>query len=80
MFSGQLTHALRTGSVDVYYYYDSAGRLLTRRDNYRSTVQFLYADISVPDRITHVYNFTSRVLSSLTYDDRGMLVSVDAGL
>ena len=61
------------------YHYDSIGRLLTRRDNYGSTVQLFYANVMRPEEITHVYNFTSRSLYSLLYDDRGKLLAIDTG-
>ena len=78
-FTGQLVHVLQSGRVDVTYHYDSIGRLLTRRDNYGSTVQLFYANAMRPEEITHVYNFTSRSLYSLLYDDRGKLLAIDTG-
>lgn len=77
--AGLLTHALESGRTDVAYLYDSVGRLMTRRDNYGTTLQLVYANAMNPSQISHVYNFTSRTLYGLLYDDRGHLLAVDNG-
>jgi len=78
--NGQLVHVLQSGRVDMTYHYDSVGRLLMRRDNYGSTLQLFYSNVMKPEEITHVYNFTSRSLYSLLYDDRGNLLAIDTGV
>ena len=71
---------MESGKIDLLYHYDAAGRLLIRKDNYGSTVQLLYADVMRPDRLTHIYNFTSHTLTSLLYDERGFLMAMDIGM
>ena len=71
---------LASGKVDITYHYDSVGRLMMRRDNYGSTLQLIYSNVMRPQQITHVYNFTSRVLHSLLYDDQGYLLAIDTGM
>ena len=76
-YLGQLTNVLESGKVDVTYYYDSIGRMISRKDNYGHTLQMIYSNAMNPSEITHVYNFTSRQLHSLLYDDQGYIIALD---
>ena len=76
-YLGQLTNVLESGKVDVTYYYDSIGRMISRKDNYGHTLQMIYSNAMNPSEITHVYNFTSRQLHTLLYDDQGYIIALD---
>jgi len=76
-FLGHLTHVLEDGNIDVMYFYDAIGRLMTRQNNYGSSIQFFYANVMNPSQLTEVYNATSHSLYSLIYDDRGQLLAID---
>ncbi|XP_067944760.1 teneurin-m-like [Watersipora subatra] len=74
---GQITHVLENGKIDVSYVYDSIGRLVTRKDNYGSTLQLMYANVMNPTQLTNVYNFSDRTLYRLLYNDLGHIIAVD---
>ncbi|XP_055927054.1 teneurin-m-like isoform X4 [Argiope bruennichi] len=71
---GQLTKASRNGRYDVEYYYNTRGMIAVRKDNFGNVTQFFYADLSNPDKVTHIYNNNDGKTTSFLYDDRGFLL------
>ena len=73
---GQLTHAYQPRVYDVRYKYDGLGRPLWRRDHTGRQVQFFYADMTKPTRVTHIYDHATHELWTLEYDLQGFLFSI----
>jgi len=84
--TGAVTRAFDLGQHDVTFHYDAWGRLVVRRDAVaREFVQFFYADLDHPRRVTHVVDGAGgraedggsrwRV-TELFYDTRGKLFAM----
>uniref|UniRef100_A0A8C9KH01 Teneurin-1 n=1 Tax=Panthera tigris altaica TaxID=74533 RepID=A0A8C9KH01_PANTA len=61
----------------VQYYYDGLGRRVASKSSLGQHLQFFYADLANPIRITHLYNHTSSEITSLYYDLQGHLIAME---
>uniref|UniRef100_A0A8D0H4F4 Teneurin-1 n=1 Tax=Sphenodon punctatus TaxID=8508 RepID=A0A8D0H4F4_SPHPU len=61
----------------VHYYYDGLGRRVASKSSLGQHLQFFYADLSNPIRVTHLYNHTSSEITSLYYDLQGHLIAME---
>nr|XP_032813608.1 teneurin-3-like isoform X2 [Petromyzon marinus] len=61
----------------VQYRYDGLGRRVSRKTNFRQHLQYFYADLANPGRVTHMYNHTNSEIITLYYDLQGHLFSVE---
>ncbi|XP_014067420.2 teneurin-3 isoform X7 [Salmo salar] len=57
----------------IQYRYDGLGRRVSTKASLGQYLQYFYADLSYPSRITHVYNHSSSEITSLYYDLQGHL-------
>ncbi|KAK6298562.1 hypothetical protein J4Q44_G00316170 [Coregonus suidteri] len=57
----------------IQYRYDGLGRRVSTKTSLGQHLQYFYADLSYPSRITHVYNHSSSEITSLYYDLQGHL-------
>uniref|UniRef100_A0A8C4PZW0 Teneurin-like YD-shell domain-containing protein n=1 Tax=Eptatretus burgeri TaxID=7764 RepID=A0A8C4PZW0_EPTBU len=57
-----------TEAWSITYGYDAFGRRAWRKDQRGGFLQFFYADMSRPTRLTHVYNHTNREITAYYYD------------
>ncbi|XP_062332162.1 teneurin-3 isoform X4 [Osmerus eperlanus] len=55
----------------IQYRYDGLGRRVSTKTSLGQHLQYFYADLSYPSRITHVYNHSSSEITSLYYDLQG---------
>ncbi|XP_053555097.1 teneurin-1 isoform X2 [Bombina bombina] len=62
---------------NVQYRYDGLGRRVASKSNMGSHLQFFYADLANPIRVTHLYNHTSSEITSLYYDLQGHLIAME---
>uniref|UniRef100_A0AAZ3SHM8 Teneurin-4 n=1 Tax=Oncorhynchus tshawytscha TaxID=74940 RepID=A0AAZ3SHM8_ONCTS len=67
----------RVSGWSIRYRYDGLGRRVSSRSSLGHHLQFFYADLSSPTRVTHMYNHTSSEISSLYYDLQGHLFSME---
>ncbi|ROJ29368.1 Teneurin-2, partial [Anabarilius grahami] len=76
---GQLVRAYsRTaGGWSVQYRYDGLGRRVSTKNSLGQHLQFFYADLNNPTRVTHVFNHSSSEISSLYYDLQGHLFAME---
>jgi len=84
--AGAVTRAFEQGRHDITFHYDAWGRLTVRRDTIaREFVQFFYADLDHPGRVTHVVDGVGSGggdggsrwrVSELFYDTRGKLFAM----
>ncbi|XP_038172233.1 teneurin-1 isoform X2 [Arvicola amphibius] len=61
----------------VQYYYDGLGRRVASKSSLGEHLQFFYADLANPIRVTHLYNHTSSEITSLYYDLQGHLIAME---
>ncbi|KAG7255307.1 hypothetical protein CRUP_020193 [Coryphaenoides rupestris] len=61
----------------LQYRYDGLGRRVSSKTSGGQHLQFFYADLSYPARITHVYNHSSSEITSLYYDLQGHLFAME---
>ncbi|XP_041440534.1 teneurin-4 isoform X7 [Xenopus laevis] len=61
----------------VRYRYDGLGRRVSRKTNLGHHLQFFYADLANPTRVTHFYNHSSSEIASLYYDLQGHLFAME---
>ncbi|XP_077578270.1 teneurin-4 isoform X3 [Stigmatopora nigra] len=62
---------------NIRYRYDGLGRRVSSRSSTGHYLQFFYADLSSPTRVTHMYNHTSSEITSLYYDLQGHLFAME---
>ncbi|XP_040179861.1 teneurin-1 isoform X2 [Rana temporaria] len=62
---------------NVHYRYDGLGRRVASKSSTGSHLQFFYADLANPIRVTHLYNHTSSEITSLYYDLQGHLIAME---
>ncbi|XP_070637792.1 teneurin-3 isoform X1 [Bos indicus] len=75
---GLLTRVYSKGSGwTVIYRYDGLGRRVSSKTSLGQHLQFFYADLTYPTRITHVYNHSSSEITSLYYDLQGHLFAME---
>lgn len=58
----------KAASWTIQYRYDGLGRRVAARNSLGQHLQFFYADLNYPTRITHVYNHSSSEITSFYYD------------
>uniref|UniRef100_A0AAQ4S417 Teneurin-4 n=1 Tax=Gasterosteus aculeatus aculeatus TaxID=481459 RepID=A0AAQ4S417_GASAC len=61
----------------IRYRYDGLGRRVSSRSSTGHHLQFFYADLSSPTRVTHMYNHSSSEITSLYYDLQGHLFAME---
>ncbi|XP_075956964.1 teneurin-4 isoform X5 [Anarhichas minor] len=61
----------------IRYRYDGLGRRVSSRSGTGHHLQFFYADLSSPTRVTHMYNHSSSEITSLYYDLQGHLFAME---
>uniref|UniRef100_A0A3B4ZJY0 Teneurin-4 n=1 Tax=Stegastes partitus TaxID=144197 RepID=A0A3B4ZJY0_9TELE len=61
----------------IKYRYDGLGRRVSSRSSMGHHLQFFYADLSSPTRVTHMYNHSSSEITSLYYDLQGHLFAME---
>ncbi|KAK2495263.1 hypothetical protein MC885_021744, partial [Smutsia gigantea] len=61
----------------VQYHYDGLGRRVASKSSIGQHLQFFYADLTNPVRVTHLYNHTSSEITSLYYDLQGHLIAME---
>ncbi|XP_055726034.1 teneurin-1 isoform X2 [Salvelinus fontinalis] len=61
----------------VHYRYDGLGRRVASRTSDGQQLQFFYADLTKPTRVTHMYNHSSSEITSLYYDLQGHLIAME---
>ncbi|XP_026066564.1 teneurin-1-like isoform X1 [Carassius auratus] len=67
----------RDSGQRVWYRYDGLGRRVASRNSDGSQLQFFYADLMEPTRVTHLYNHSSSEITSLYYDLQGHLIAME---
>ncbi|XP_069052190.1 teneurin-2 isoform X2 [Lepisosteus oculatus] len=67
----------KTNGWSVQYRYDGLGRRVSSKTNLGQHIQFFYADLNNPARVTHVYNHSSSEITSLYYDLQGHLFAME---
>ncbi|KAI2656908.1 Teneurin-3 [Labeo rohita] len=76
--NGHLEHVYsKSSGWSVQYRYDGLGRRVSTKSSMGQHLQFFYADLSYPSRITHVYNHSSSQITSLYYDLQGHLFAME---
>ncbi|KAG7464755.1 hypothetical protein MATL_G00168990 [Megalops atlanticus] len=65
------------GGWSVQYRYDGLGRRVSSRTSLGQHLQFFYADLNNPARVTHVFNHSSSDITSLYYDLQGHLFAME---
>ena len=70
-------YGLPPGGWSVQYHYDGLGRRVSSRTGLGQHVQFFYADLNHPARVTHVFNHSSSAISTLYYDLQGHLFAME---
>ncbi|TNM86187.1 hypothetical protein fugu_008458, partial [Takifugu bimaculatus] len=58
----------KASSWTIQYRYDGLGRRVASKNSLGQHLQFFYADLNYPTRITHVYNHSSSEITSFYYD------------
>lgn len=58
----------KAASWTIQYRYDGLGRRVASRNSLGQHLQFFYADLNYPTRITHIYNHSSSEITSFYYD------------
>ncbi|XP_048349965.1 teneurin-4 [Sphaerodactylus townsendi] len=61
----------------VKYRYDGLGRRVSSKTAHGHHLQFFYADLSSPTKVTHLYNHSSSEITSLYYDLQGHLFAME---
>ncbi|XP_034457716.1 teneurin-3 isoform X6 [Hippoglossus hippoglossus] len=67
----------KAASWSIQYRYDGLGRRVASRNNLGQHLQFFYADLNYPTRITHVYNHSSSEITSFYYDLQGHVFAME---
>uniref|UniRef100_A0A8B9M3Z9 EGF-like domain-containing protein n=1 Tax=Accipiter nisus TaxID=211598 RepID=A0A8B9M3Z9_9AVES len=76
---GLLTRAYnKANGWSVQYRYDGLGRRASCKTNLGHHLQYFYADLHNPTRVTHVYNHSNSEISSLYYDLQGHLFAMES--
>uniref|UniRef100_A0A803TY60 Teneurin transmembrane protein 4 n=1 Tax=Anolis carolinensis TaxID=28377 RepID=A0A803TY60_ANOCA len=61
----------------VKYRYDGLGRRVSSKTVHGHHLQFFYADLTNPTKVTHLYNHSSSEITSLYYDLQGHLFAME---
>uniref|UniRef100_A0A3Q3W7D0 Uncharacterized protein n=1 Tax=Mola mola TaxID=94237 RepID=A0A3Q3W7D0_MOLML len=76
--NGLLTRVFnRVTGHTVWYRYDGLGRRVATKSSQGEQLQFFYADLSHPTRVSHLYNHSSNLITSLYYDLQGQLIAME---
>ncbi|XP_064414034.1 teneurin-4 isoform X3 [Latimeria chalumnae] len=76
--AGLLTRAYnKANGWSTKYRYDGLGRRVSSKTTYGHHLQFFYADLANPTRVTHMYNHSSSEITSLYYDLQGHLFAME---
>uniref|UniRef100_A0A672JPX9 Teneurin transmembrane protein 1 n=1 Tax=Salarias fasciatus TaxID=181472 RepID=A0A672JPX9_SALFA len=76
--NGLLTRVFnRVTERSVWYRYDGLGRRVATKSSQGAQLQFFYADLSNPTRVSHLYNHSSNLITSLYYDLQGHLIAME---
>uniref|UniRef100_A0A3Q2D415 Teneurin-1-like n=1 Tax=Cyprinodon variegatus TaxID=28743 RepID=A0A3Q2D415_CYPVA len=76
--NGLLTRVFnRATERAVWYRYDGLGRRVATKNSEGEQLQFFYADLSNPTRVSHLYNHSSNLITSLYYDLQGHLIAME---
>uniref|UniRef100_A0A8C5H6N1 Teneurin-2 n=1 Tax=Gouania willdenowi TaxID=441366 RepID=A0A8C5H6N1_GOUWI len=76
--NGLLTRVFnRATERTVWYRYDGLGRRVATKNSQGEQLQFFYADLSHPTRVSHLYNHTSNLITSMYYDLQGHLIAME---
>lgn len=76
--NGHLQVALdRQTSRRVSYRYDGLGRRVFTQTSDGTRIQFFYADLTEPTRVTHLYDHSASEITSLYYDLQGHLIAME---
>uniref|UniRef100_H3DEB4 Teneurin transmembrane protein 1 n=1 Tax=Tetraodon nigroviridis TaxID=99883 RepID=H3DEB4_TETNG len=76
--NGLLTRVYnRMSKHTVWYRYDGLGRRVATKSSQGEQLQFFYADLSQPTRVSHLYNHSSNLITSLYYDLQGQLIAME---
>uniref|UniRef100_A0A8C9F310 Teneurin-2 n=1 Tax=Pavo cristatus TaxID=9049 RepID=A0A8C9F310_PAVCR len=76
---GLLTRAYnKANGWNVQYRYDGLGRRASCKTNLGHHLQYFYADLHNPTRVTHVYNHSNSEITSLYYDLQGHLFAMES--
>ncbi|XP_041079118.1 teneurin-2-like isoform X1 [Polyodon spathula] len=67
----------KSSGWNVQYHYDGLARRVSSKNNLGQHIQFFYADLNNPARVTHVYNHSSSEITSLYYDLQGHLFAME---
>ncbi|KAB0377440.1 hypothetical protein FD755_011884 [Muntiacus reevesi] len=67
----------RGGGWSVRYRYDGLGRRVSSKSSQSHHLQFFYADLTNPTKVTHLYNHSSSEITSLYYDLQGHLFAME---
>ncbi|XP_077387511.1 teneurin-1 isoform X1 [Festucalex cinctus] len=67
----------RASERSVWYRYDGLGRRVATKTSQGEQLQFFYADLSHPTRVSHLYNHSSSLITSLYYDLQGHLIAME---
>ncbi|XP_060740656.1 teneurin-3 isoform X1 [Tachysurus vachellii] len=67
----------KSAGWSVQHRYDGLGRRVSTKSSLGQHLQFFYADLSHPSRITHVYNHSSADITSLYYDLQGHVFAME---
>ncbi|KAF3838050.1 hypothetical protein F7725_009818 [Dissostichus mawsoni] len=76
--NGLLTRVFnRLTERTAWYRYDGLGRRVATKSSGGEQLQFFYADLSHPTRVSHLYNHSSNLITSLYYDLQGHLIAME---
>ncbi|XP_044310033.1 teneurin-2 [Varanus komodoensis] len=76
---GLLTRAYnKANGWSIQYRYDGVGRRASYKTNLGHHLQYFYADLHNPTRVTHVYNHSNSEITSLYYDLQGHLFAMES--
>ncbi|XP_076403479.1 teneurin-4 isoform X2 [Peromyscus maniculatus bairdii] len=67
----------RASGWSVRYRYDGLGRRVSSKSSHGHHLQFFYADLTNPTKVTHLYNHSSSEITSLYYDLQGHLFAME---
>ncbi|XP_061686583.1 teneurin-3 isoform X6 [Syngnathoides biaculeatus] len=67
----------KAASWTIQYRYDGLGRRVAARNSQGQHLQFFYADLNYPTRITHVYNHSSSEITSFYFDLQGHVFAME---
>ncbi|KAI5624951.1 teneurin-3 isoform X2, partial [Silurus asotus] len=67
----------KSAGWNVQHRYDGLGRRISTKSSLGQFLQFFYADLSFPSRISHIYNHSSTEITSLYYDLQGHVFAME---